>query len=388
MLASLPETAIKRSGVFSLDDTLLAHYGQQFENIAYLYDHSQGKYVWAHNLVSLHYSDDDTDYPLLFQLWKPADLKRIETGLIQAGVKLKQSKLPLRESAPKKWRQYLIGVWRRNREKPDVAKLYESKIAIAEKLLQRWVREYPDAKLPVTFDKWYTLPDFCRFGDQTLGLPYVGTLKSDSEIQLKGGERRIDEFAEHLKQEHSEALKARKEPVFKPISIRYKGKREKYYSYCATHRIRNFGRQRLVINHTREDLSDEPFFLVSNRLYWQAPGITRIRRHRWPVEVYYEEGKDEGLDQYQLRNFKGIERHIALVAVVYSLLRAAQHDPLLRNELQRQLQIKMEGSVNFWRRSTQAQSLWNLALFISVGWLQGQTLQQIMAPLLQAVYSA
>ena len=135
MLASLPETAIKRSGVFSLDDTLLAHYGQQFENIAYLYDHSQGKYVWAHNLVSLHYSDDDTDYPLLFQLWKPADLKRIETGLIQAGVKLKQSKLPLRESAPKKWRQYLIGVWRRNREKPDVAKLYESKIAIAEKLL-------------------------------------------------------------------------------------------------------------------------------------------------------------------------------------------------------------------------------------------------------------
>jgi hypothetical protein len=23
-----------------------------------------------------------------------------------------------------------------------------------------------------------------------------------------------------------------------------------------------------------------------NRLVWQAAGITRIRRHRWPVEVY------------------------------------------------------------------------------------------------------
>ena len=46
--------------------------------------------------------------------------------------------------------------------------------------------------------------------------------------------------------------------------------------------------------------------------------LTRIRRHRWPVEVYYEEGKAEGLDQYQLRDFGAIEKHVALVAVVYS----------------------------------------------------------------------
>jgi hypothetical protein len=66
-----------------------------------------------------------------------------------------------------------------------------------------------------------------------------------------------------------------------------------------TSTIRNFGRQHLVINSDRPDLSDKPNFYVSNRLYRNAEGITHIRRHRWPVEVYHQQGKEEGLDKYQ-----------------------------------------------------------------------------------------
>ena len=83
-----------------------------------------------------------------------------------------------------------------------------------------------------------------------------------------------------------------------------------------------------------------------------------------------------------------IEKHVALVAVVYSLLRAAQQDPTLRDRLQRELKMELEGSVAFWRRATQAQSLWSLAVFISAGLAQGQTLQQVMAPLLKVVCAA
>ncbi len=145
------------------------------------------------------------------------------------------------------------------------------------------------------------------------------------------------------------------------------------------------GKQRLVINYRQADLSDTPTFFISNRLMWQAAGITRIRRHRWPVEVYHEEGKAEGLDEYQLRDFGAIQRHVALVAVVYSLLRAAQHDPDLRELLQRQLKVTFEGNPAAWRRATQAQSLWSLGLFISAGLAQGQTLHAVMAPLLRAI---
>jgi hypothetical protein len=388
LLASLPGTQMKRQGVLSLDNTLLTHYGQHFEQIAYLYDPAQERYVWAHDLVTVHYSDDDTDYPLRFQLWKPADLERLEQGLLAAGIRLKESKQALKAEAPHKWRQYLLGVWRRHQNKPAVAELYDSKLRIAEQLLQEWAQAHPELKLPVTFDIWYTQPAFCRFLDQTLQFPYVGTLSGEEQVVLKTGRERLDGFAERLKQEHLATGTNGRAAVFKPVTIRYKGEKEQYYSYCATHRIHNFGKQRLVINHRQADLADNPVFYVSNRLIWQASGITRIRRHRWPVEVYHEEGKAEGLDQYQLRDFAAIERHIALVAVVYSLLRAAQHDPVLQDELQRQLKLELEGSVAFWRRATQAQSLWSLALLISTGLAQGQTLRAIMTPLIRAICAA
>jgi len=386
LLASLPGTRMKAKGVLSLDDTLLKHYGHEFEQIANLFDHTSSSYVWAHNLVTLHYSDDETDYPVDFELWKPVDLVKLEQGLRAANVPLKTSKEALKESAPNKWRSYLIGVWqRRQKSNPDVCSLYASKLSIAQTLLQQWVTDYPDLKLPVTFDNWYTQPDFCRFLDQTLQLPYVGTLADTDKINLKSGQETLGEFAGRLKQEHLQALKSGGKPLFHPLTIGFKQEREQYYSYCNTHHLHNFGKQRLVINYQLADLADTPTFFVSNRLVWQAQGITRIRRHRWPVEVYHEEGKAEGLDQYQLRKFSAIQRHVALVAVVYSLLRAAQHDPVLHEQLQRQLKVELDGNPASWRRATQAQCLWSLGLFIGTGLAQGQSLETLMAPFIRTI---
>ena len=307
VLASVPGTRLKLKGVLSVDDTLLTHYGQDFEQIAKLFDPVTESYVWAHDLVTLHYSDDATDYPLLFQLWQPVDIEQLEQGLRAVQVPLKASKETLKETNPRKWRGYLLGVWqRRQKRHPELRELYDSKLTIAQDLLQQWVTAHPDWKLPVTFDNWFTQPAFCRFLDQTLGLPYVGTLADDDKVNLKAGQETLQDFAARLKQEHLEALKQGGPAVFQRVTIPYKGKQETYYSYCQTHHIHNFGKQRLVINHRQADLADNPAFFISNRLVWQAAGITRIRRHRWPVEVYHEEGKAEGLDKYQLRDFSAI----------------------------------------------------------------------------------
>jgi DDE superfamily endonuclease len=382
LLQSLPGTAMKPKGVLSLDETLLTHYGQHFDKIAYLYDSAQQCYVWAHNLVNLHYSDDHTDYPIDFRLWEPADLARIETGLTAAGVSIRHSKLVLKETDAKKWRQYLLGLWRRHQHKPDVGKLYQSKLLFAQQILSEFLKAHPYNTLPVTFDNWYTQPAFCRFLDKTLKVPYVGTLSSDDLVVLKQGPQRLETFATHLQHEHQQAIKDGGQPVFRELSITYKGDQETYYSYCKTHRIHNFGKHRLVINHRQADLSDSATYFISNKLKWQARGITRIRRHRWPVEVYHEEGKADGLDQYQVRDFEAISRHIALVAVTYSLLRAAQHDEALFHKLQRHIQTKLDGSAGSWRRNTQAQALWTVATVIATGLSQGQALHDIMEPLL------
>jgi hypothetical protein len=381
LLQGLPGTQMKAKGVLSLDDTLLAHYGKQFDNIAYLYDSAQKCYVWAHNLVNLHYSDDQTDYPVAFRLWEPADLETLATGLIAAGVTIRQSKNSLKDSEPKKWRQYLLGLWRRHQHKPEVQKLYQSKLLLAQQILSDFCTTRPYDTFPVTFDNWYTQPAFCRFLDKTLKVPYVGTLAGDDLVVLQQVQQKLDAFDAHLQQEHHQALKDGARPIFHQLSIPYKGAQETYYSSCKTHHIHNFGKQRLVINHRKADLSDAAAYFICNKLQWQAGGITRIRRHRWPVEVYHEEGKADGLDQYQVRDFEAISRHIALVAVTYSLLRAAQHDEALLHKLQRHVQTTLDGSAGSWRRNTQAQALWTLATFIATGLSQGQTLQDVMEPL-------
>jgi hypothetical protein len=213
-------------------------------------------------------------------------------------------------------------------------------------------------------------------------------LAEGEQVILNTGTETLKDFAADLKQKHLDAMQRKAKPVFHKIGIPFKGKREYYYSYCNTHQIHNFGKQRLVINYSQADLSGNPTFYISNRLFWQAAGITRIRRHRWPVEVYHEEGKDEGLDKYQLRGFNAIQRHVALVAVVYRLLRASQYDPVLHNRLQRQLKVKLEDNPAAWRRASQAQSLWCLGLFISTGLTQGQSLQQLLTPLMRTMCKA
>lgn len=384
VLEDIPETQCKREGVVSLDDTLLQHYGQHFEGIAKLYDHVSGTYVWAHDLVTLHYSDNQTDYRLAFELWKPLEVVQVEASIRAADIKMQSAKEVLKESDPVKWRVYLQSLWhRRHKQYPQLERAYESKLLIGPRLLRDWVSTHPQLKLPVTFDSWFTQPDFCRYVVQALGLSYVGTLNASDTLKLKIGEQALATFAERLKQEHLHGA-----TVFRRTKIQYKGETEIYYSYCNTHRIPNFGKQRLLINYREADLSDAPVFYVSNRLTWQAPGITRIRRHRWPVEVYHEEGKAEGLDQYQLREFDAIQRHVALVAVGYSLLRAAQYVSRLHRRFQRQFKIDLDRHPAAIRRVVSAQSLWNWALLIQVGVSQQQPLRDILAPYIHALAHA
>ena len=382
-------TAIKPKGVLSLDDTLLTHYGHHFDQIAKLFEHVSGAYVWAHNLVNLHYSEDQTDYPISFQLWEPAEVDPLEAGLKGAGIRLRESKYRLKESDPRKWRTYLLGVWSRHQKEAAVQQIYQSKLIIGQQLLRQFFADQPHLKqqLPVTFDNWYTQPPFCQFLHEVLKGAYVGTLCGDETVHLAQGATRLEVFADQLKQEQHQALQEGKKDVFRPITISYKGEEETYYSYCHTHRLSNLGKQRLVINHRHQDLSDSAIFFISNRLTWTAKGITRIRRHRWPVEVYHEEGKADGLDQYQVRDFETIGKHIALVAVTYSLLRAAPHDTALLHSLHRTVQTTLDSSAGAVRRKTPAQALWALAGLIQTGLAQDQTLKQVMQPILAAVAS-
>jgi len=133
-----------------------------------------------------------------------------------------------------------------------------------------------------------------------------------------------------------------------------------------------------LISHREDNLSDTARTFIGNRLHWQVHHMTKVGRHRWPVEEYHKEGKAEGLDQYQVRDFTAIEKHIALVALVYSLLQHARYDDALLKSLQSQLETDIEGSLAYWRRTTKAQALWMLVQWIDTAVKQGRSLQEVM----------
>lgn len=381
------QTALKgkasNCGVLALDDTFLTHYGKHFEQIAKLYDHSTQTYVWAHNLVNLHYSDDQTDYPINFEIWKPANMEELEAGLRKAEVKIKVKKEPLKTQAPDKWRNYLIHLYRKNQKLQVVQEAYRSKVIIGQDLLRRFFGKYPDLDIPVSFDKWFTSPSFCKFMDQDLKKAYVAGLQSDEQVLQTGSKKiKVGDFTEKLKAEHLSGQNSK--PIFQKTTISYKGKNEVFYNYCKVHHICGYGRQMLLISHQQEDLSDAARVFIGNRLNWRVQHMTKVGRHRWPIEEYHKEGKAEGLNQYQLRDIQAIEKHIAMVAVVYSILQYAQFDTEFLNTLKSQLDTNIEGSLAFWRRSTQAQGLWLMVQWIDSVLQKGWPLEKIMKTLLPA----
>ena len=84
----------------------------------------------------------------------------------------------------------------------------------------------------------------------------------DDLVVLQQGQQKLDAFDAHLQQEHHQAIKDGARPIFRQLSIPYKGAQETYYSYCKTHHIHNFGKQRLVINHRKADLSDAAAYFI------------------------------------------------------------------------------------------------------------------------------
>jgi DDE superfamily endonuclease len=407
-LQACEQTAFKdgegAKGVLIIDDTLLSHYGNQFEKCAILYDHVSKGYCWAHNLVNLHYSDDQTDYPVDYRLWEPPDLEAVEQALLGIGYKLNEGKVALKTTQPDVWRTYLLREYHRKRLQPykkaekgrstaPITVAHKSKIDYAKDILRNFYKGYAHNNLPIAFDHWYTSADFCQFIDKELQKSYVGTVPNTEKLLIHttlAGKTQTEvmtcmSFAHRLVEQHHQAIKDKLPPIFEKVGIHYKDKKETYYAYCHTHTLQNLGKQRFVISFETQDLSDEPKFYVSNRLHWRAGGILRIRRHRWPIEVYHEEGKAEGLDKYQVRQFDAIIKHIACVCVTYSMLKRAQFDQDFLNKLQWKPNNKAF-SLPFFRRVMFANALIQFLDWFSQSMINGMD-KKILVSQIAKVYA-
>ena len=67
--------------------------------------------------------------------------------------------------------------------------------------------------------------------------------------------------------------------------------------------------------------------MVTSALSWNRESILRADGHRWRIETFYRDAKQNlGLESYLVRDIRAVKRHIALVFVAFTILQLCSRD--------------------------------------------------------------
>jgi len=168
----------------------------------------------------------------------------------------------------------------------------------------------------VVFDSWY-LTETLTAPLAAWGLTWVSRLKSDRVYFANGGRReKIVAYFQGL-------------PRVAWQTQEIEGRRETFAAACLT--LTNHLRVKVVALR-QADVEGGLLLLVTNATHWLPDSIIRAYNHRWTIETFYRDGKQNlGLEAYMLRSAEGAKRHLCLGLVAFTLLQlGAQHPRLGR----------------------------------------------------------
>jgi hypothetical protein len=164
-------------------------------------------------------------------------------------------------------------------------------------------------KLPLYIvDSWYS-------NNQVLGRikradsHYITEIKSNRKVNLSRKCRYVREHAKHIKK--------------KDFTI-FKIKETTYRFFQTSAFISGLGNINLVFSQKYEESEEEwgeMYYLITDILSLSGEKVIELFLLRGGIEGFHREAKQQlGMEGYQLRNDRGIERYLFLVLLVYSLL--------------------------------------------------------------------
>ena len=257
------EGGLQGKGWLVIDDTLTHKTGKAIEAVRIYKDHCENRYVLAHNLVTtLFIKRDGTVHPLHFRLYLKEDYCN------EKGVPFK------------------------------------TKIDLAKELVEQALGLGLEIE-GVLFDNWYASKEFIRFLHGKT-LRWVTRLKSDRNVKIRGTYMQVRDFASTLSRDAFRKVMVGETP---------------YWAFSKALDLKGVGRVRIVISHDNEELQGEPAYFATDNLQWESSRILTTYARRSKIEGFYRDAKQNlGLEDYQLRDLRGIKRHWCLVFLAYSLL--------------------------------------------------------------------
>ncbi|MBI3413000.1 MAG: hypothetical protein HY051_02900 [Candidatus Aenigmarchaeota archaeon] len=195
-------------------------------------------------------------------------------------------------------------------------KQYRKRTEIAVEIAKQIEEEGHFPQASYAFDSAVLTPELARLIEGA-GKHWVSELQSNRQIQWRGEWKRVDEVDKELREQHPES--------FREVRARCRNGEEKtHFAFTKVVRLRRYGRKRLVIVHEKEDLKDEPRFLLTDALHWESKRVIENWNFRWPIEVFHEFSKQvTGLESAQVRKEEAVKRHFRLSCVAQSLVQRA-----------------------------------------------------------------
>jgi hypothetical protein len=242
--------ALGSKGWLAIDDTLTHKTGKKIEGVGIFWDHSEKRYVLAHNIVTAEFVNPKGDsHPLDFRLY----LKKEQS---------QEKRVP-----------------------------FKTKIDLAQELVEDALQRGLEIQ-GAPFDNWFASKDFIKFL-QGKDLHWVTRLKSDRNIKIKGRYMAISEFAGTLPRES-----------FRRVQI---GDRI-YQLFSKAVDLKGVGQVRILISYDNEDFSGSPAYFATDQIRWEGTRILKTYSERWNIETFFRDSKQNlGLESYQLRDLRGIK---------------------------------------------------------------------------------
>lgn len=270
LLQEDPATRYSQRGVIAIDDVLIDHDGQLIEDAGWFWDHAEQRPKIAHDYLFANYvCPDGKHYPLEFRRFKKRE--QCET----------------------------------------TGEAFEDHGVLFRQLVD-WVceREIPG---DFTFDSYFSSAANLNHiheqkDSQGESRAYVGDLKTNRKLEVRGKSVRVDELAAEIPREKKRELR--------------RGDDRQWY-YTTTVRIPQIKHPARIVliwrNRRDQQLAK---VLITNRTRWEVNRILKTYRYRWTgTETFHRDGKQElGMGACQLRSGQGQTRHMHLVMLAYTIL--------------------------------------------------------------------
>ncbi len=270
LLQTDQSTRYHKQGIIALDDVLIDHDGKLIKDVGWFWDHAEQRHKIAHDYLFANYvCPNGKHYPLEFRRFKKRD------------------------------------------QCEATGETFEDHGILFRQLVD-WVceREIPG---DFTFDSYFSGAGNLNHiheqkNQQGESRAYVGDLKTNRKLEVRGKSIRADEFAATIARENRKELR--------------RGDDRQWY-FTTTVRLPQVKHpvRIVLIWHNRRDKTLAKV-LIANRTRWEVTRILKTYRNRWTgTETFHRDGKQElGMGDCQLRSGQGQTRHMYLVMLAYSLL--------------------------------------------------------------------